>query len=438
MNHGHTEPRDAHGLSEGLLADTLGYARAREYTGWDYADGMSSRLLQRAPIDNRWVNLAVQETIKRAPVNIRPLMRVEQRRNYKGTALFALANLRAHQLGLGTGPGGVGDTGAGGPESDVDATGGGSRDAVDYATEARTLCDWLVEERTPGYAGFCGASRHEIQYPDFKGLPSYPDLVSTSYAVSALLAASEAGLDADSPHDYAATVRSVEDFVVEELDYEEIPAGARCKYVPAWSGEHYTLNAVALGARALLEVGTRFDAERPRERGRKLLDYVVSRQTERGGWMYRDPPEASHLSMDNHHNGFVVECLLADDALVGDGRYDDALDRGLAFYREALFEASGAPNWDESSAYPRDIHAAAQGIIVFSRAGDLAFAERIVDWTLSQLYAGGGRFHYRKERFYTNRTTLMRWCQAWMAHALATYLRCRTRADPAGGTVGTG
>ncbi|UOO94459.1 antibiotic ABC transporter permease [Halococcus dombrowskii] len=384
------------GLTGELLGKTLGYARERDYTGWDYGDGMSSRLLQALPVDNKWVNIAIQETIKRAPVNVRPLFLVEQRRNYKGTAMFTMANLAAHEL-------------------DLDESSG-----VDYGREAHDLAEWLVEERTPGYAGFCGAHRHEIQHLDIKGLPSYPDMVSTAYAVRALLAAHDAGLDTGTV-DYAETVRSVADFIDEDLEYEEIDDGARMKYVPTWSSEHYTLNAVALGGVTLLELGARFGGEH-RERGEKLLDYVVSCQRPEGGWMYRDPPSASHLSMDNHHNGFIIESLLRHRELTGADRYAGVLDDALAFYREELFADDGAPNWDESNSYPRDINAAAQGIIVFSRAGEFAAAERIIDWVLGTLYAGDGKFRFRRERFFTRRVTLMRWCEAAMAYALATYL----------------
>ncbi|EMA45337.1 hypothetical protein [Halococcus saccharolyticus] len=409
-----SQETDPTGLAGALLGETLRYAREREYTGWDYGDGMSSRLLQGLPVENKWLNIAVQETIKRAPVNVRRLFLVEQRRNYKGTALFAMANLTADQLDL-----------SGGVESEN----GRRTTGVDYAAEARECCEWLVEHRTPGYAGFCGAHRHEIQHLDIKGLPEYPDMVSTSYAVRALLAASDAGLDAGSAAAYPEIVESVAKFIDEDLEYEEIPEGARMKYVPTWSSDHYTLNAVALGGVTLLELADRFDDPTHRERGEKLLDYVVSRQRPEGGWMYRDPPSASHLSMDNHHNGFVIESLLRHRELTGSDRYADSLDDGLAFYRDELFAPDGAPNWDESNAHPRDIHAAAQGIIVFSRAGAFEVAERILDWTVGNLYAGNGRFHFRQERFYTKRITLMRWCEAWMAYAVATYLDRRRAID---------
>jgi hypothetical protein len=60
---------------------------------------------------------------------------------------------------------------------------------------------------------------------------------------------------------------------------------------------------------------------------------------------------------------------------------------------------------------------------VFTEAGNLEFARRIIDWSLEHLYAGDGRFYFREYRHYTKRITLMRWCQAWMAYALSRYLR---------------
>ena len=384
-----------------LLEDTLSYAREREYTGWDYGDGTSSRLCQLLP-DHRWVNLAFQETAKRAPVNLRPLLLVEQRRNFKGSALFTMANLRAAEL----------------------------TDESRYREEARELADWLVEWRTEGYSGYCGGHAHDLQGLESKTEARTPGIVGTSYAVKALLRADD---EFDSKPDdapggsYAGIARTAADFVFEDLGYETAGPEARIDYKPDEPDDYHTLNAVALGARLLVDLYERFGDRRYREGARKILNYVAARQTEEGGWMYREPPSTSHLSMDNHHNGFIVECLQRYHEVVGP-RYEHTLDRALSFYREALFEPNGAPNWDESSAYPRDVHASAQGILVFAYAGEFEFAERILEWTLDHLYAGHGRFYFRKHHLFTKRYTLMRWCQAWMAYAVAELLAERSRA----------
>ncbi|MFC6911795.1 antibiotic ABC transporter permease [Halorubrum ejinorense] len=416
---------DAHRVTDDAVADvlseTLRYARERDYTGWDYFDGMSSRVRRALPFETKWTNILIQEGIKRAPVNLRPLMLVEQRQSFKGTALFVLANRSARDH--------LGD--------DL------------YRREADRLSTWLVENQSRGYEGFCGGHQHATQGLDDRLAAKHPGVVSTGYAVRALLSASETDVDlADGESEadfddgeseadfddgaaggsFASVAESALPFVLDELNYRESDGTARIDYhASVEAGETPIINSNALGARLLMDLHERRPRPELRDRAERILDYVAGLQADIGGWYYTDPPSASHLSMDNHHNGFIVESFLRYREVTGSTRYDDTLRRGLEFYRETLFEPSGAPNWDETSAYPKDIHAAAEGIALFSAAGDTAFASRIIDWTLSNLYAGDGRFYYQKRRFYTKRFTLMRWCQAWMAFALGEYLDARER-----------
>ncbi|MFB6131712.1 MAG: antibiotic ABC transporter permease, partial [Salinigranum sp.] len=304
---------------------------------------------------------------------------------------------------------------AAGSESSVDRA-AESGSGVDYAAEARGLLDWLIDNRCTGYHGFCGSHQHEIQTLSVKGDTNTPSVVSTAYPARALLRA------ADLDPVYPAVGRTAAEFVVEDLAYREVDEGATIRYLPTDTEEYYTPNAMALGARLLVDLYAYGGREDLASRAGKILDFVADLQTDRGGWMYRHPPDASHLSMDNFHNGFIVEAMLRYSEVVDGARYDDVLDRALEFYRGVLFSDDGAPNWDETDSYPRDIHAAAQGILVFTYAGEYERASRIVSWTLDNLYAGDGRFFYRKQRFYTRRITLMRWCQAWMSYALSEYL----------------
>jgi hypothetical protein len=391
-----------------VFEETLRYARERDYRGWDYGDGMSSRLLQSLPIEHKWVNIAVQETVKRSPVNLRPLFLVEQRRNYKGTALFAMANLTADEL-----------TGDGGPFDSA-------YPAVDYRAEAASLLEWLVEERITDYAGYCGSHRHPIQHLDGRGVPNDPDVVSTSYGVKALLR----GADVDAR--YPRIASTVRDFVVEDLDYEQVSTGATIRYHMNHPDTYFTINAGALGARIFLDLYDHFGSDEYRRRATEILDHVAGLQTDAGGWYYRDPPDSSHLSMDNHHNGFVIESFQRYGSVVDADRFDETLATALDFYRRDLFQDDGAPNFDESSPYPRDIHASTQGALVFSYADEHDFARTILDWVLDNLYQGDGRFFYKKGRFVTHRVTLMRWCQAWMAYALGEHLRTSTAPDELG------
>ncbi|WP_136601181.1 prenyltransferase/squalene oxidase repeat-containing protein [Salinigranum halophilum] len=370
-----------------VILDTLSYSYERDYIGYDYFDGMSSRVLQALPFDNKWVNIAFQEGIKRFPVNLRPIFLVEQRQNFKGTALFVIANCCAYDL------------------TDDDF----------YKDEAVKLADWLIDNQSDGFDGFCGGHRHEMQQLREKRDAEVPNIIPTSFAVKALLTASRFEQRFE---DYA--LKSV-DFVQSELEYREVENGAKIKYQPLEDGSYYTLNGGAIGARMFVDLYDHFGDKEYLNKATKLLDYLTTKQTELGGWMYREPASASHLSMDNHHNGFIIESYHRYATVTGSNRYYDTLETSAEFYKSLLFNLDGSPNWEETSSYPKDIHACAQGIITFSLLGDHEFAEKIIDWTINNLYGGDGEFYYQKRRVYTKRFTLMRWCQAWMAYALSVY-----------------
>jgi hypothetical protein len=76
------------------LVGTLDYARERDYRGWDLYDGESSRVLKALPVENKWLNLVFQQSVRRAPINIRPVLAVATRRDFMGIALFVIANIR--------------------------------------------------------------------------------------------------------------------------------------------------------------------------------------------------------------------------------------------------------------------------------------------------------------------------------------------------------
>jgi hypothetical protein len=371
-----------------LLEATLNYARERNYTGPDYADGMSSALLDLLPGNNKWVNLVVQETVKRFPVDLRPMFGVEYRQSFKGTALFAMANQRAA------------------------AVTGQDR----YAREQERLLQWLVANRSTGYAGFCGGHQHALQELDRRIEPGTPDVVSTAYATRALLEAE------DLSDEWVDIALSAADFLLKDLGYTSVGEGARLRYRPTDDGRTYVLNANALAARTFMDLYAATGETDHRHRAEALLRYVASKQTDSGGWMYTDPPEDSHLRMDNHHNGFILESYIWHRRVTGSAEFSAVIERGLSFYRHTLFEPDGAPNWDESSPYPRDVHAAAQGIITFGATGNHEFADQILRWTVERLYAGDGQFRYQRRRWYTKPITLMRWCQAWMAFAIGCHL----------------
>ena len=145
-------------------------------------------------------------------------------------------------------------------------------------------------------------------------------------------------------------------------------------------------------------------------------------------WYYTHPKEKSPIKHDNYHTGGILDGLLEYFEETGESRYQEMYWKGLAYYQKNLFEQDGAPRWMNDKKYPFDIHGAAQGIISFKKASRHQFeyfsqVEKIINWTQSHLYRSAAHdYIYRESRYYKWNYSLMRWCNAWMARALAEVL----------------
>ncbi|MBU4461384.1 MAG: hypothetical protein KJ579_12510, partial [Verrucomicrobia bacterium] len=203
-------------------------------------------------------------------------------------------------------------------------------------------------------------------------------------------------------------------------------------YVPIENIRVAVMDVSALAAAFLARFAHRLPAGDPAAAGarataRRLMAFVVDKQTDYGAWFYTWPAKDSHIRHDNYHTGIILDCLADaieflggaspfigdDDAraglrfgrasgpalpsapmesvagpgrwpgrcatpgacpapemrpLLGEPSWESAYRRGLDYYREALFTAEGAPRWMNGRTFPHDIHGAASGILSFTRA----------------------------------------------------------------------
>ena len=383
---------------EAVLETSLAWARDRDYAGYDPYDGLNSPILS-AVATNWLTRLLAMHGVHRCPVNVRPYLGVPKERNPKGIGLFARSHLNRYEV-----------------------TG---RD--DYLTEAETLLDWLADNQSPAFDRPAWGYNFDWQNARKFYLPAYhPSSVVTvfcgrSFLQHHRLTGSERSLD---------LARGAAEFLRTELNTESVRGVEAVTYTPYDS--FVVVNANALVADYFFAVGRAADDERLLDRADELFEFVVDTQTDVGGWYYAVPSDESHLTYDNFHTGFVLESLheyATSQPPDSDAR--EAYDRGMAFYRDNLFEPTGAPKFEHDTSYPYDAHAAAQAIITFSRRNDPAdgeMARTVLGWALENLFDPEGYFHRRVGRFLTDETPYMRWSQAWMCAALSEYLAA-TGAD---------
>ncbi len=380
---------------DGILDQVYDWSRTQHYRGYNKHDGLNSPLLSALLGWAKWPRLVAIQSVMRFPVNLRPLLLIPKTYNPKGIALFAQGLLDRYRA-------------SGNP---------------DYLREAEDLLRLLIEIRSTG-EGHGGAWGYPYpwQDPGFYALKHTPNAVVTSFVCEAFLDAYRV----TNNNSYLEVVGNAIPFFRDKLpvlkDLEEelclgympVPMRMRVMDVSILIGSILSQYAELTGESSLSDTA------------RRLVRFVVNRQTEQGAWYYTDPPEDSYIRHDNYHTGFILDALWRYMQAAQDWSWQDQYWTGLEFYAKHLFNDNGAPRWMADQNLTYDIHGAAQGILTFSRHPKKypGFAQRSAIWTISSMYNEDGRFHYQRTRFYTKRFTLLRWCNAWMVRALAR-LRCK-------------
>jgi hypothetical protein len=177
--------------------------------------------------------------------------------------------------------------------------------------------------------------------------------------------------------------------------------------------------AAALLCRAYKHTGD----EKLLRRAMHVTRYSVSKQHSDGCWLYGELPSQNWV--DNFHTGYNLCALQSIARDIQTTEFDETIAQGLAFYESHFFLENGAVAYFHDRTYPIDIHCVAQSIITmaaFKNGDNLRLAESVVRWTLGHLWDERGFFYYRKLKGYTDRTSYMRWSQAWMLLAMVTFL----------------
>lgn len=159
----------------------------------------------------------------------------------------------------------------------------------------------------------------------------------------------------------------------------------------------------------------------------KILNYLAKKQRDDGSWGYGE--NISYT--DGFHTAFVLEAIWYMRKVVDNQKFIEMFYRGLKHYRKYLFNPNGQPLYFHPNYKPRDIRRflietdirdCAMAIVFFSKIGEKEMAEKVLEWTLNNMYNDKkGYFYYFKNRLFTNKVEFIRW-QAWMLYALSVYM----------------
>lgn len=432
-----------------ILDRVLAWSETRDYAGYSKHDALNSPLLKSLSLGARLPRLVLTQAVMRWPWNVRALLGVPRARNPKGVGLFAHAWLDAASLLDG---------------EDVRI---GALSPSACREKADALLTWLIANASPeagpsielcrsfdiaakageqpggrSLEGMGWGYHYPWQDVGFFQPAFFPNRVVTCWIGFAFLRAHEVTGD----EKYLRAAAEIAVFLRRNPRILFKSEDQLClSYVPLEDIDWAVMDVSALTAAFCSQLASRTgvdpqDAAELREDARRLIAFVVDKQTEYGAWYYTWPSKDSRIRHDNYHTGIVLDCLV--DTMIGTGnhQHEASYRKGLEYYRGALFREDGAPRWMNDRTYPFDVHGAAAGILAFSRAaryygqeaprpdGSVAqewaeMSRKILDWAVTHLYSGDGYFYYQEGRVFTKRFCLMRWCNGWMSRALAQFLR---------------
>jgi rhamnogalacturonyl hydrolase YesR len=379
---------------EASLDKVLEYADNRNYQGYNKYDALDSKLLMTLSFGSKFLRLVYSQVVMRFPINIRPVLFVPKTRNPKGIALFAMAYMNKYKA---------------------------KKDQKDLQ-KAEELLDWLIKNPSSNKWGNCWGYQHPWQDVGFFAPAHLPNRVVTFFVLTAMLDAYEI----TGNEKYLTVAKNAVPFIKDapKVLFEDENMKAM-SYVPVETINWIVMDVSILAGSILARINKYLKDEEIAKTAKKLVAFVVDKQTDYGAWYYTHPAGDHPRQHDNYHTGYIIDAIYDYTKHTGDESFMPAYLKGLDYYIKNLFLEDGTPKWENNKLYPIDVHGSAQGIISFIKAAEFddkyrQFALKIADWTIDKMQnQKKGFFYYQKTRFFRKPFTLMRWSCGWMSRGLS-------------------
>jgi hypothetical protein len=370
------------------------YCERENYQGWDPYDGLMSKVFKALPVlpSRKLSRLVWIQLIKKSPVNLRGVLKIEKGYNPKGLALFisGYSNL-----------------------SQIESKHSSSVEKINY------LAEKLLKLRTEGFSGSCWGYNFDWESRAFFQKQFSPTIVATTYSANALLDAFEVTTNKN----YFNAALSAKDFIFNDLNRTyDITGNFAFSYSPF--DKTSVFNASLLGVRLLSRIYSFTKEEELIATAKKGVAYVCNQQNADGSWFYSPLP--FHQWIDNFHTGFNLECIYEYTKYSNDDSFKSNFEKGIDFYLKIFFDKEGRSKYYHNALYPIDIHAPSQLIVTLAKTRLLKqhkkIADNVLNWTIENMQSPEGYFYFQKRKYYTNKIPYMRWSEAWIFYALSFYL----------------
>jgi hypothetical protein len=365
-----------------------GWLERNDYKGYDAFDGLNANI-RPLTFNNPFLMTALQQGVRRFPVNMRPLLGIAQSHSTKGMGFLARGFMRMQ-----------------------DATG----DEV-WGQKAKFALTWLTEHKSNGYSGACWGNHFDYQSRTFYLPKGVPTIVWTALIGHAFLDAYQHFQD----ESFLQVAVSACEHVRKDLDTLVDGDGLCISYIPTQNKQVH--NANTLGASLLARTFSFTRNAAYRSLARRAMQYTAQYQRSDGSWYYGE--KANLHWVDNFHTAYVLDCFKHYQDATGDRQFEANMMRGHDYWKTVFFLNDGTPRYYDRKTLPLDIQCSSQAIDTLVHFQDrdsdnLALALKVADWTIRNMQDRSGYFYYRRySKWLVNKTPTLHWGQATMLCAMA-------------------
>ena len=303
---------------------------------------------------------------------------------------------------------------------------------ADYKRAVHFL-EVLKQTRCPGYDEFCWG--YPFHWETINGtIPSGTPLITT---VPYVFEAFQQVYRMDGNDEWYQIMRSIARHAVS--DYKDVPTSptaSTCSYTPFPEHSLMVVNANAYRAYLLTNAAHEFSDQSYSAIAERNLNFVLEAQNQDGSWFYARDGKRSFV--DHFHTCFVMKALAKIEALTGNRDCTSAIERGVAYYTQNLFEQEGIPKpfsrAPRLTVYRRELYDYAESInLAMLLRGRFPALDRnlgaTVEDILSRWQTKEGSFRSRQLYLGWDNTPMHRWASAQLFRSLCLLLSRGTQTE---------
>lgn len=362
---------------------------------YDPFDGLSSRLADYITFDNHFMRIIMQQSLRRFPINLRPILGIKKETSSKGMGFCALGYLNLYKI----------------------------KQEKEYFDKLTYCLEWLAKNYNKNYSGHCWGNHFSYESRGGRIPLGVPTIVWTSLISNAFLETYEAM----GRQDYLEIARSAGNFILRDIGKYIDSEDAIClMYIPSNRNNPLNSNCIhnanLLGAWLLGRLYFHTREEDFLTLARKAINFGIKYQLLSGGWYY-GIHNKFHWE-DSFHTGYNLESIYGYINVTEDKTHEKSLKKGFNYFKNTFFKLDGTPKYYNYKTYPIDIQCASQGIQTLIRLKEydsdaLELAKKVAIWTIKNMQDPKGYFYFRKYPIIVNKTPMFHWGQATMLSALS-------------------